>query len=149
MTEPPFTSYDLPDARTLYRARVAAYRTRAEAPDRLARVMCAHLAAAVCDILTGSTFRGPFDARWLEMTLHPSGGVVVSGRYWTHAGECRDLADAGDTFGMGEWADELGAWNRDGWSPLCTATDVGHDGTITYRLDLARAAETARGSCRA
>ncbi|MGR3938438.1 hypothetical protein [Streptomyces sp. BRA346] len=141
MNDSSFTSSALPEASALYHARLAAYRTRTAAPNRLARVMCTHLAAAVCDILTGSTFQGPFDARWLELAFFPSGSVAVSGRYWTHAGECRDLNDVGDTYGMGEWADELGAWNFGGWRPLCTIRAVQEDGVFIYGLDLVRAAE--------
>jgi len=139
--------YQLPDPATLAAAVDRVFSDEEEGSPRLARVMCTVAAAAVRDILTGYDHDRPFDAAGLALDLYPSGSVRAPGCYWTAAGEEKRLAagwsqvDAqGAVFDLNEWVMQLSRENRAGWEPLCERVSTETDGTVRYRLDLARAA---------
>ncbi|GGU49500.1 hypothetical protein [Streptomyces violascens] len=113
------------------------------AEERLTRIACAHIAAAVRDILTDHhpDPDAPFDAAHLRLILLPLGTVEADGTYWTTTGEARRLSIPAAGYGAGDvngWAHQLNDYNRDIWMPLCQS-DTAPDGTIAYRLDLAQA----------
>ncbi|MBO8189902.1 hypothetical protein [Streptomyces spirodelae] len=131
------TPYTINDAK-LNDALDDAHERIQRAEDRLARVACAHIAAAVRDVLTDHEPAAPFDATHLRLTGHDV--LSTDGTYWTATGEERripasDLLDDG----LLGWVNQLNHGNRHIWRPLCetenTITEVGH------RLDLGQAAQ--------
>ncbi|MDW8804340.1 hypothetical protein P1P68_05925 [Streptomyces scabiei] len=106
--------------------------------ERLARVACALIAAAVRDSLTGHDPdpAAPFDATHLRLTLNQHQRVVTDGTYWTADGEKRRITDS---FDLAEWPHELDHYNRAAWEPLCEH-EATAKGETHYRLNLAKAA---------
>ncbi|GHH54954.1 hypothetical protein [Streptomyces candidus] len=138
MTATPYTV----DDSTLTLALDDAHERLQRAEDRLARIACAHIAAAVRDILTDHDPDAPFDAAHLRLIRQRGTAHVLStdGTYWTTSGEQRriepsDLTDDG----LLGWTNQLHEGNRPVWLPLCK-----HEGPIGeavgYRLDLTQAA---------
>ncbi|MFD3890872.1 hypothetical protein [Streptomyces microflavus] len=114
----------------------------ARAQERLARVMCAALAASVRDILTDHhpDPAAPFDAAYLRLNLYPSSQRVgTDGTYWTGAGERRQL-DMLDLFDLIQLTRALNGDNLPGWEPLCVREERARHDLTSYRLDLAQAA---------
>ncbi|MYS32938.1 hypothetical protein K388_06947 [Streptomyces sp. KhCrAH-43] len=112
------------------------------AEDRLARVACTHIAATVRDILTDHEPSAPFDATHLRLTgrlgREP---LTTDGTYWTAAGEQRGIP-AGEPFDvLSGWVSQLNWGSRHIWRPLCETPDAPGANGVSYRLDLAQAAQ--------
>ncbi|MGD9486056.1 hypothetical protein WDH52_22890 [Streptomyces sp. TRM70308] len=132
------TPYTVNDAE-LFDALDEAHERIGRAEDRLARIVCTGIAAAVRDALAST---GPdasaFDATHLRLLRHPGEPLGTNGTYWTAAGEERRLKmpDLGPLVG---WVQQLTDRTRHVWGPLCE-----EDGLVGqasgYRLDLAQAA---------
>ncbi|MFC8220445.1 hypothetical protein ACFUTY_19995 [Streptomyces sp. NPDC057362] len=138
------TPYTVNDAK-LNDALDDAHERIQRAEDRLARVACAHVAAAVRDVLTDHEPTAPFDATHLRLTGRLGTDVLsTDGTYWTATGEERRIP-AGELFdGLLGWVNQLNYGNRHIWRPLCETegTVVGAIGApVGYRLDLAQAAQ--------
>ncbi|KUF20150.1 hypothetical protein [Streptomyces silvensis] len=132
-TTTPYSVNDAELADALDEARERAGR----AEDRLARIVCAHIAAAVRDALT--TESAAFDATHLRLLRHPGEPLGADGTYWTAAGEQRrlEMLDLGPLVG---WVQQLTDSTLNVWGPLCEEEDGLVGQAIGYRLDLAQAA---------
>ncbi|NEB60160.1 hypothetical protein G3I20_11075 [Streptomyces sp. SID8111] len=135
------TSYTVNDAK-LNDALDDAHERIQRAEDRLARVACAHVAAAVRDALTDHEPAAPFDATHLRLTGRLGTDVLsTDGTYWTATGEERRIP-VGELFdGLLGWVNQLNYGNRHIWRPLCETQAVAGDNGVDYRLDLAQAAQ--------
>ena len=135
------TPYTVNDAK-LNDALDDAHERIQRAEDRLARVACAHVAAAVRDVLTDHEPAAPFDATHLRLTGRLGTDVLsTDGTYWTATGEERRIP-VGELFdGLLGWVNQLNYGNRHIWRPLCETQAVAGDNGVDYRLDLAQAAQ--------
>ncbi|MEU9481938.1 hypothetical protein [Streptomyces sp. NPDC048191] len=114
----------------------------ARAEDRLAHIACAHIAAAVRDILTEDEPSAPFDATHLRLLWHGRRSELsTDGTYWTSRGEQRRI-DVAEMDVLAGWVDQLNDRTRHIWRPLCERDEPRTLGEpFGYRLDLAQAAQ--------
>lgn len=129
------TSYSV-DESALTLALDEAHERIQRAEHRLARITCAHIAAAIREDLTDGAPDTPFDAAHVRL-IQQQGRTSLStdGTYWTASGEERriepsDLMDI--LLGL---TDQLHGGNAHVWEPLC------HQDPTGYRLDLKQAAQ--------
>ncbi|MFD4320571.1 hypothetical protein [Streptomyces sp. NPDC058548] len=133
------TPYTVKDAK-LNDALNDAHERIQRAEDRLARVICAHVAAAVRDALTDPAPAAPVDATHFRLIERPGDYMLSSdGTYWTASGDERRIEIFDLMGGMLGAVNQLNDSNRHIWQPLCeTEGSIGEG--VGYRLDLAQAA---------
>ncbi|MFD8387394.1 hypothetical protein ACFV2X_54510 [Streptomyces sp. NPDC059679] len=134
------TPYTVNDAK-LNDALDDAHERIQRADDRLTRVACAHIAAAVRDVLTVHEPAAPFDAMHLRLTGHLGSDVLsTDGTYWTASGEERRIKVFDLMGGLLGWVNQLNYGNSHVWRPMCEQEGMVREG-VGYRLDLAQAAQ--------
>ncbi|MEW1700378.1 hypothetical protein [Streptomyces sp. NPDC091278] len=143
----PRSTYSIPDGPLEGDAVHAAVTAAIKADTRLARLLLVYIAAGVRDILTGGDPEAPFDASYVELRPASDGSLILTGRYWTAAGDTRTFDSTegvekspwGAAYEMNEWVPYLDNGNDRVWRPLVITQEL--FGTVVgYRLDLVRAA---------